>query len=275
MNKRAFIFTMDAVLALIPIFVAMASVSQITAGGNLFLQGYGMDAGRIAHDTLETMSVQGDIEEPNVNIVNATLEKLIPDRYNYTYDLIFQGSSVLNLSKGNISEASNIVVARRLELVKFFRLEGYMPEVSHGGSEEVEELCPRQGNKPPIYEVSFFVDTDYTTMFSYWVNGEAPDKGVRAWYVVFTESKDCSDLRGGGVGWEDFMEAKDYFASEEITDEMTEGVTNFVYLRLAANPNVESYISVIRAPTGVDESLVTYDNAVKRDFAWAILKLWS
>ncbi len=273
MNKRAFIFTLDATLTLIPVFVALASVSYMPVGGHLFLQGFGMDAGRIAYDSLEIMSVQGDLEEPNVNIVNVTLDKLIPARYNYTYDLIFQNNSVLNITKGNISDASNIAVARRLELVKFFKLVGYVPEVSHGGSEEVEELCPRQGTKPPIYEVSFFVDTGYTTTFSYWINGEAPSKGVRVWYAISTESKDCDDLRGGS--WEVFMTSSDYSAKLDITDQMTEGVTNYVYLRLAANPNRESDISVIRAPADVDESLITYENAVKRDFAWVELKLWS
>ena len=65
MNK-AFIFTMDAVLALIPIFIITASISQISGAGSLAFHGSILSSGKIAHGTLEVMGVREETEETKI-----------------------------------------------------------------------------------------------------------------------------------------------------------------------------------------------------------------
>jgi hypothetical protein len=270
--SRAFIFTMDAVLALIPIFIITASISQISGAGSLAFHGSMLSSGKIAHGTLEVMSVREETEETNLTLLNSTLEELIPSYYNYTYELEYNGSVVLNVTKGNISQARDVAVARRLDYIKLYALLGIVSEVSHGGSPISAELCPRNGMQPPIYETSFDVEIGELSIFDYWVEGSAPNKGVRAWYYITNESKDCTFLRGGV--WTSFMNSNDISAKIQIDSAVQEGVTNYLYLRLAANPNREGNFYIIRAPDGTGEDLIIYENAVRRNFAWITLKVW-
>jgi hypothetical protein len=263
---------MDAVLALIPIFIITASISQISGADSLAFHGSILSSGKIAQSTLEVMSVRKETEETNLTVLNATLEELIPDYYSYTYELEYNGSVIVNITKGNLSQARDVVVARRLDYIKLYALLGIVSEVSHGGSPASAELCPREGNKPPIYETYFDVGSGDLSIFDYWVEGRAPDKGVRVWYYIANESKDCTFLQGGI--WDDFMSANDYGAKVQIDSMLQEGVTNYLYLKIAANPNREGNFYIIRSPDGTGDSLITYENAVRRTFAWISLKVW-
>lgn len=270
--NRAFIFTMDAVMALVPIFIITASISQISGVDSLTSHGFLLSSEKVAQSTLEVMSIREETEETNVTLLNLTLEELIPSYYNYAYELEFNGSTVLNITKGNVSNARNVMVARRLDYIKLYSLLGIVSDVSHGGSPVSAELCPRDGNKPPIYETTFEVESGDLAAFDYWLEGRAPDKGVSVKYYITNESTTCDDLRGGV--WTTFMSANEYSAKIQIDDELQEGVTNYLYLKIAANPNRGGDFYVIKAPLGTDEFLITYENAVKRNFAWVTLKVW-
>jgi hypothetical protein len=50
MRRRAFVFTMDAVLALIPVFIVIAGVSTLSYDGDTFLT---IPMSKQAHDSLE------------------------------------------------------------------------------------------------------------------------------------------------------------------------------------------------------------------------------
>lgn len=273
MNK-AFIFTMDAVMALVPIFIITASMSQIGGMDSLASHGFLLSSEKVAQSTLEVMSIRGETEETNLTLLNLTLEELIPDYYNYTYEMEFNGSTVLNITKGNVSNARNVMVARRLGYIKLYALLGIISEVSHGGSPMSAELCPRDGNKPPIYETTFDVESGELAVFDYWLEGDAPDKGVQAWYYITTNESACDDLRGGV--WTNFMSSSEYSAKIQLDSDsmLQEGVTNYLYLKIAANPNREGNFYIIKAPEGTDESMIIYENAVRRNFAWATLKVW-
>ncbi|MEE8401229.1 MAG: hypothetical protein V3R86_03660 [Candidatus Hydrothermarchaeaceae archaeon] len=273
MNK-AFIFTMDAVLALIPIFIITAGISQIGGTDTLASHGFLLGAEKMAHGTLEVMSVRKDTERTNSTMINLTLQELIPDYYKYHYELEYNGSSIVNVSSGNYSLARDVVVARRLDYVKLYALLGVVWAVSHGGSPVSVEKCPRNGNKPPIYESYFTVEIGELSTFDYWIEGQALESGVRAWYYLTNESKDCSDLQGGGI-YTQFMDAGDFSAKVQVDSELQEGVTNYLYLKIAANPQKNSNYYLIKAPMDTDSTVITYENAVKRTFAWATLRVWS
>ena len=269
--NRAFIFTMDAVMALVPIFIITASVSHISSIDSLAAHGFLLDSEKIAQSTLEVMIVREETEETNVTLLNMTLEELIPYYYNYSYELEYNGSAILNVTKGNSSQARDVMVARRLDYIKLYALLGIVSEVSHGGSPVSAELCPRNGMQPPIYETYFDVEAGETSTFDYWLEGSAPDKGVRAWYYLPNEST-CDDLRGGT--WTSLLASNEESTKIQIDASLQEGVTNYLYIKIAANPNRNGDFYIIKAPQGTDETLINYDNAVRRNFAWVTLKVW-
>lgn len=271
MNK-AFIFTMDAVMALVPIFIITASMSQIGGVDSLASHGFLLSSEKVAQSTLEVMSIRGETEETNLTLLNLTLEELIPDYYNYTYEMEFNGSTVLNITKGNVSNARNVMVARRLDYIKLYALLGIVSDVSHGGSPSSAELCPRDGNKPPIYETYFDIESGELAVFDYWLEGDAPDGGVRAWYYITTNESECSDLRGGV--WTNFMQPSDDIKKIQIDSMLQEGTRNYLYLKIAAKLEAEANFYIIKAPEGTDESMIIYENAVRRNFAWVTLKVW-
>jgi hypothetical protein len=272
MNK-AFIFTMDAVMALVPIFIITASVSQISGMDSLVAHGSLLSGEKIAQGTLEIMGAREETEETNLTLLNNTLLDLIPYYYNFAYEVEFNGSTILNVTKGNVSSARDVMVARRLDYIKLYSLLGIVSDVSHGGSPSSSELCPRNGNQPPIYESTFDIDVGDLSVFDYWVEGSAPDAGVRAWYYVTNTSMDCASLQGGAL-WTSFMVSSETSAKVQVDGILEDGKTNYLYLRIAANPNREGDFYVIKAPQDTDQSLVNYQNAIKRNFAWVSLKVW-
>lgn len=133
MNK-GFIFTLDAVLALIPIFIILASVSQ-TGDLNFYQQRHQVELTKLAHDSMtvlpeidvfRTNNVLEDIIiNNNIQDANESLNMIIPNTTNYM--LILQNGtreeyivgraggvfteSVVNASLAN---ASDIAVATKL-----------------------------------------------------------------------------------------------------------------------------------------------------------------
>ncbi len=277
---RAFVFTIDAVLAMIPVFIILASVSQISGAGSLFFQSYVLGSERIAQDALEVIMQRGDLEELNQTKINSTLHSLVPSQYNFSFELEYNGSVIINSTRGSVSAAKEVASARRLVLLKLYKLLGIVAEVSHSGSTLAEELCPRQGNKPPIYSTSFTIDPGDLAAFDYWIEGRAPEKGVTAWYYISNSSLDCDALQGS-TDWEQFLSANEYSAKKQLPEypaepsrggRLMEG-TNYLYIKVAANPNRYGSFYVIKAPANTASSLISYENAIKRDFAWATLKV--
>jgi|Deesub1362A_J573_1020465.scaffolds.fasta_scaffold00105_99 hypothetical protein len=270
--NRAFIFTMDAVLALIPVFIIVAAVSQI--GGSETLHSWGLiREERVAQDVLEVMIARKNTEETNESVVTQVLQTLVPSYYNYSYQLEYNGSILVNVTHGNLSAAKDISVAKRLDFIKLYKLLGVIAQVSHSGSSVAEELCPRNGNNPPIYESSFYIASGDFDKFNYYLEGIAEDAGVRAWYAIYSSQQTCDDLRGGS--WTSFMTAADTYAKVQLDESLLiEGQDNYVYIKVSANPKREGSFYVIRAPSNIGQDLVTYSNAIKRQFAWVTLKIW-
>jgi hypothetical protein len=123
MNRRAFIFTMDAILALIPVFVVLAGISQLSTDPVLRLQSGVLGKERVAQDVLATIDYLNLIDSTNASEVNETLNKLVPEHllYNYTSSSL-DGDVRFTIASGNISRAEEIVVAKRVGTVS----RGYM-----------------------------------------------------------------------------------------------------------------------------------------------------
>lgn len=109
MNKKAFIFTMDAALALVPIFIVLASVSQIGGG---YYQDRQARLYKIAHDSLTVLSeanaygnndmLEDFIINSNAASANKSLDRLIS---NSNYMLVLQNGTEEDYVAGRAGNA--------------------------------------------------------------------------------------------------------------------------------------------------------------------------
>jgi hypothetical protein len=281
LNDEGFIFTMDASLALIAVFVITATVSQITSTHSSTAQSHILPTERVAQDVLEVIVSRLDYEELNTTKLYDTLEALVPSRYNYSYVVEYKGNVTFNVSRGSLENARDVMVAKRLLMIKIYSLLGIVAEVSHGGSPETAEECEQKGARPPIYLSTFQVETGDLEMFDFWIEGRAEDGGVNARYYISNQTYTCQQLQGATVNWQLFMQAADTSVKVQLPEYPTcpskggcvrEG-TNYLYLRIEANPNRSGDFYVIKSPEDTDSALISLENARKRDFAWAILKV--
>lgn len=270
---RAFIFTMDAIMALVPIFIIIAGISQISGAESLVLQGYILGSERIAQDTLEVMDATDDIESLDRTEVNGTLETLIPGYLNYTYEMEYNQSTILNVTKGNISAAQDIMIAKRVSVVRIFNVSGEMLDVSHFGSNATEPCYGEAGN-PRVYNVSFFVASDDLSTFDYWIRAEWISGTVTSKYgIAPIENVECTDV---GVTKPsnnlDPLNSPGDSVQGKINDKLNESQTNTVFVRIAANGEANFFI--IKAPKDVDQSLITGENAKRKQLVTVTLKVW-
>lgn len=129
MNK-GFIFTMDAILALIPIFIVLASVSALSSETSLFLQSYILGGERMAQDVLATLDYRGALESTNITELNETLEKLIPSYFGYNYTASnLNGTEKFSITRGNITNATDIMIAKRVGMVSSGYVAVVMPNI--------------------------------------------------------------------------------------------------------------------------------------------------
>ncbi|MEK6978313.1 MAG: hypothetical protein AABX40_07980, partial [Candidatus Hydrothermarchaeota archaeon] len=109
--SKGFIFTMDAVLALIPLFLALGAISHIGGGGSLYLQQGILGKERMAHDTLRIMEIRGDTRSTNVTDLNTTLQWIVPSYLDYSYLVEDPETGVMavNLARGAPSSTTDII----------------------------------------------------------------------------------------------------------------------------------------------------------------------
>jgi len=147
MKNRGFIFTMDAILGLIPLFIILGMVSSIGIGGPVFVQRQSMVLGHLADDSLATLEKLGTLDTmatmyanytwlnsvdnplPNatlslaeqqrlISLIDSTFEPLIPSDLGYritmSNDLIVDGGGTNNrpeLANATVSTVSTRVIS--------------------------------------------------------------------------------------------------------------------------------------------------------------------
>ncbi len=108
--SRAFIFTLDAALALIPVFIILGAVTMLGAGEMISIQAHTLDLNQRAEDALAVLEKQGTLDELArifanyselrsnnnpawqteysrlINLTNSSLIHLIPERYGFALE---------------------------------------------------------------------------------------------------------------------------------------------------------------------------------------------
>ncbi len=140
-DNPAFIFTMDAVLAIIPVFILLGSLSQLDVIEPSFvLQGKVLPQEKRAHDILETFYTGGVFEDRNITRMHRMLDAMASP-WNYSYFWSFEGKKMYSMSKGNATAAQDVVVATKLTSTYVMRVlssstSPECPNIQMGGMED-------------------------------------------------------------------------------------------------------------------------------------------
>jgi hypothetical protein len=284
MNNKAFIFTMDAILAIIPVFIILASASSVSYSDNLFSQSFMIGGERISNDVLKVLDLKGELNQTNSTIVNQTLNEFIPDDYGFRYRLIYNSTDettiICNATRGNITLADDIVASRRITPVKFYAVLGDVLGISHFGSEVTPPCCS-------VNEVGLGARKEYNATFT------ATDiTKYTYWLVARLESGQIVG-QGGAVPWGfaiDPYHSNDTFSrcdcsgqpppvqppdkpptTFEITPYVTEGSNTF-YAFLRGNGIASFWI--IQAPLNPPLADITPENAMMYSWVVAKIEVW-
>lgn len=251
--RGAFIFTMDALLALIPVFVILGTVTQVAPGySSLELQSGFIGKEKNARDVLETQYHSGVIER-NFCSMESFIEKTVTPEYNYSYSLSHKGTTLLNFSRGNESKAGNIVVARKVSAVD---LEEILGSVSTD-----DEAC---------YTFSF--NTSNLTCHDYWFVGVGSNIGGTK-VKTMDEEEDCDEVfeGGGDEGGSGCSSSPCKIKyPDNLVDDWSSNTEYHVYIRVAGSGT----FYVIEALKGTPEEEISPEAGVRKSQVVATIKLW-
>jgi hypothetical protein len=236
------------------------------------------------------------LDDRKVGAMNSSyLTQLIGTRFTY-YNLTIVGLQNVSFSwswsVGARANASDIAAARRIAFLEMWKIAGELDEIARVPIGE--KACCVKGGKQPIvtYAISFYVEPAETAIFDFWIVGEkriGDNSQADAWVYGETDPEfegldpDCCWVSGGEDKIDLFPVPGDCKKNEcgdpcdatccsettaefdiirvKIDDELTEGMTNYVFIRLTGNPWTETTYYVIRAPAGICNDLIIHELA--------------
>ena len=283
-RRKAFIFTLDAILAIIPVFIVLASISQINYVESLKLQSAILGDERVLQDALESMRIHGDFDVLSASSLNETISSLLGEDYGYSYSLKYNNTIILNISSGEPPEDADIVAGKRIAFIQLERILDYAVAISHGGDIRSNEYCTC-GSAQHVWKLNFSYAPD---SYDYWVVGEraSANIGIPVFWRISAEPLDCiaDNLCGGGIssgtGQNMFsgneLRARHYLTpySNLKTTTMLPNREYYVYVRVVGSPSQYMDFFIIRSMKGESEDLITSENAKRYDNVEATLKIW-
>jgi hypothetical protein len=266
---------MDAVLALIPLFIILASVSTLSSGWSLFQQSSILGGERTAQDILEVMSASGDLESLNQSRLNATLAAVIPTHLNYSYEVEVNGSVLFTLANGSLSKAVDIVIAKRLALIEIDAILGQMLEIFHPGSGTDYCNTGKGPGTPPVYNASIYVTTEDLTTYDYWLLIERTDENKpTVKYEFYITPQDCDSVNPGTIVPNGEQENSTWINRIQVDSLFTADSWNYLYVKVSGNKFYYVDVYLIRATQGTASSQITAQGAQLKDTVVITLRLW-
>jgi hypothetical protein len=296
MKNKGFIFTMDAILAIIPVFIILASVSSVSYSDSLFGQVFMTGGERIANDVLKTLDVKEVLTSLNCTGINDSLSDLVPSDYRYNFEIEYNStatpgtSTLCNTTSGDISSAADIVAARRVTDASFFDILAEMLGLSHYARERTPFCWQNPGRcaggvGQAQFNATFTVGADEKLLYTFWLLGVPACEGCNppAWWGLdpynspagpdpekFTRCP--AQCTGAGAHPPNSLGAVPVLV--EITTEITQNADNTIYIVIEGNPADLADFFVIRAPIDVDPSEITLENVLLRTWVLAKLEMW-
>jgi hypothetical protein len=225
-DRKAQLFTLDLLLALVPLTLLLGISANALSGTMVQIQDYyesysmqrrvndALDVlirtpgepaqwnssvspttlGLAFYDTSANRSLSHIIDENKFAILNVSLlEGFLGTPYPYVnlsmVDLQ-NGTLALNRCNGSYEDVSRVYSAERNILYYLLRIEEEVHQIAHGDKEESERCCSTCKANQYIYEVPFDVATDDLSNFEFWL-GYASDGDVTAEYTLKTAPIDC------------------------------------------------------------------------------------
>lgn len=271
--SRAFIFTMDAVLALIPVFIILAGVSHLSSTESLLLQGHILGSERIAQDVLQVMSTTGDIESLNQSRLNQTLRRLIPSYLNYSYEVEYSGSVLFTIANGTLA-GRDVMVARRLALMGVDAIFGQMLQIFHPGTGTDYCNTAKGPGTPPVYNASLYVSEEDLNAYDYWllIERNSSNQPVVK-YEFFEDQQDCNDVTPDNQVPNAVQEDSKWINRIQVDGDLEDDSWNYLYVEVSGNPNQHVDVYLIRVPQGTDPGSVILESAKLKEFVWVTLKV--
>jgi hypothetical protein len=275
MSRKAFIFTMDAALALIPALIIMTTVTLVTPGESLKTQSWGLDGTRVANDALESMRITGDINSNDVVRISSLLNTYIPSRYNYSYEVYGpSGAQEFSVTRGTIGNAQNVYTAQKSATFALLTLEDYAYAVSHGGSQATAPFCQSGGNN--IWELDFYY---LPSRFDYYLLGKKVEN-MRVNWLITSIRQNCTPSLSGSITTK-FMDTTDTFKRQALEEgqtytgtNMTSGTRYYVYIRPLSKPTRLFDFFIVSSARTTPANLVTVDNIYYMERYIVRLRLW-
>ncbi len=272
---RAFVFTMDAVLALIPVFIILGSVTMINTGESLKFQSQALDATKIANDVLESMKITGDINSNDVVRIGSLLNLLIPERYNYSYEVYTpDGEQYFNVTRGNISRAKSIYTAYKTATITTLHIDDAAFAISHGSVSATPPYCQSGGQT--IWELSFFYAPQ---RFNYYLVGYK-EENLAVMYLITDTKRNCSSSLSGEIS-EQFMQPSENFKRLFLQEGQTYtgttlagGNTYYVYVRPLSKPTRTMDFYILSTPLTTPQNEVVYEKIFTMERYFVRLRLW-
>ncbi|NOZ59023.1 MAG: hypothetical protein GXO66_05550 [Euryarchaeota archaeon] len=142
--RRGFIFTMDAILAMIPVFIVIAAATTASSTGGLLGQQIGAaKETMVASNVMYLMAKQGLLEEVSRDVISGNtseareaverwLEPALPDNYGYRLVMRYSNGTEVVIAGDNPPQNASISTAVRTQLVYLGR-EGYLGQAWYVG----------------------------------------------------------------------------------------------------------------------------------------------
>jgi hypothetical protein len=305
MENKGFIFTMDAILAIIPVFIILASISSVSYSDSLFGQVFMPGGERVANDVLKTLDLKEELTDLNCASLNNSLTNYIPKDYYFDFEIEYNststpGTSILcNSSSGDMSTAKDIAAARRITDASFFDILAEFIGLSHFARDKTEPCCQNPGSLGPgvgqaEYNGSFHIAAGEKALYTFWILGAlnplatCKNEKVPGWIGIdpyhnttdpkgFNRCEPKCASKGGmeSLGDLPFVCQIGGIIGSCITDDiLTEDATNVAYIWVEGNPKCVGDFFIIRAPIDVDESDITLENVLLRTWVLAKLEVW-
>lgn len=228
MPSRAQLFTLDLLLALIPLTIVLGVSANAMGGVVTQVQEYavGYSIQRAANDAADALAktpgvpvdwnstnpptVPGIayydpaknytvpilIDETKMAILNVThVNQLLNNRYPY-YNLTIRGLEGVTINitvcNGTKTTVTDLAAVERNLLYYVLNVLGETHQIAHADKEASERCCTTCSANQFIYEMAFTIKADELANFNYWL-GYASDGGVNAEYAVRSAQVDCCD----------------------------------------------------------------------------------
>lgn len=142
--SRGFIFTMDAILAMIPVFIVIAAATSVSSTGELLGQQVGSaKEAMVASNTMYLMAKQGVLDEISRAVVSGDLqgarhtaerwlESALPDKYRYRIVMEYPNGTQVEVAGSNPPQDASVSHVMRTQVVYLGKV-GYLGQAWYVG----------------------------------------------------------------------------------------------------------------------------------------------